>query len=85
MENRTFILKDLKDALHVFIRSSIPTGVLQPKGSYKVAEKTEKDFIVNIGTRKVKVSIDRKSAYTLGHESDNEPIQASNEVDQVKK
>lgn len=68
----TFIFKDLDKCTHVFLRDDRIRGSLQTPytGPYRVIKRKDKVMIIRIGTKDVRVSIDRvKPAYIFCDES----------------
>lgn len=63
-----FIPKDLSTCERVFVRNDIIRRSLQPpyEGPYTVLERKNKTFVIQVGDRKMSISIDRlKPAYTI--------------------
>ena len=70
-DKKTFIFKDLATSLYVFLRRDSVRGPSDPPydGPYKVLERNEKSFVIEINDKKVRVSIDRlKPAFILSED-----------------
>ena len=64
--NNTYVSKDLSTCTHVFVRNDTVRRPLQSPydGPFKVIERTDKYFVLDLNSRKDKVSLDRlKPAY----------------------
>ena len=77
-ESKIFIFKDLATTEQVFVRHDGPKHLLQHPydGPYKVVQRNDRTFVVEVNGRNVTISIDRlKPAYTMsddpGHEDSN--------------
>lgn len=67
-----FVHPDLKTCSHVFIRSDLVKQSLQPpyEGPYKVLDRNDKVFLLQLPNRQSRISIDRlKPAYLLNSDS----------------
>lgn len=65
---KVFIFKDLATVTHVFVRQDLVRRSLQPPyaGPYKIVERSDKYFKIDVAGREVSISIDRlKPAYIL--------------------
>lgn len=65
-QQRTFIHRDMRECTHVFLRiDAVKTPLQQPyDGPFKVIKKYEKYYLIDMGHRRAKISIDRlKPAY----------------------
>lgn len=85
----TFIFKDMHTTPTVFIRHDAPTGALQRPydGPYKVLQRNEKTYKIQIGKRAVNISIDRlKPAYVQEEETlqEGKKITINKEEQQTK-
>lgn len=70
---QTFIHRDMGQCTHVFVRiDAVQAPLKQPyDGPFKVVKKYEKYFIVDVGNRKAKISIDRlKPAYITADDTE---------------
>ncbi|GAB1865901.1 Integrase catalytic domain-containing protein [Camponotus japonicus] len=70
---RTFIFKELSSSPYVFLRHDAARGPSQPPydGPYEVIERGDKNFVIKIKGKNVRVTIDRlKPAFVLSEQID---------------
>ncbi|XP_058806319.1 uncharacterized protein LOC131672838 [Phymastichus coffea] len=73
-EKNVFIFKDLTTTPYVFLRHDAIRGPSDPPydGPYKVLERNDKSFVIDINGKKVRVSIDRlKPAFIVSDDIEN--------------
>ena len=60
-EQQSYVPANLRTADYVFVRQDSPRTCLQPpyRGPFLVLEKGDKDFLIHLGTREERISIDR--------------------------
>lgn len=70
-EQQSYVPADLRTADYVFVRQDSPRTSLQPpyRGPYRVLERGEKDFLIHLGTREERISIDRLKRATVDRSS----------------
>ncbi|KMQ84893.1 pro-pol polyprotein [Lasius niger] len=73
---RTFVFKELRSSPYVFLRHDAARGPSQPPydGPYEVMERGDKNFIIKINGKNVRVTIDRlKPAFLLSEDLEHSP------------
>lgn len=85
--NKVFVFKELYSSPYVFLRNDATTKSLEPpyQGPYEVIERSDKNFVIHVNNKNVKVSIDRlKPAFILANneETSAEKNQKDSNADQ---
>ena len=70
-EQPSYVPGDLRTADYVFVRQDSPRTCLQPpyRGPFLVLERGDKEFLIHLGTREERISIDRLKSATVDRSS----------------